>query len=285
MFMKLLKLSRLSFGTAGIPLSAKAERTEEGIKQVRKLGLDALELEFVRQVYIKKDEAPQIAKIAKQEGTLLTCHAPYFINLSTQEKKKLYASIGYIYNSAKIAALCGAYSVTFHAAYYMQEKPEKVFASVKEHVRHILKKLEDEGLKIWLRPETTGRVSQFGSLQELLKLSQELEYVMPCIDFSHLHARTNGKFNSYEEFSSILAEVEKALGKEALQNMHIHVSGIAYGEKGEKHHLNLQDSDINFRELCKAWRDFKIKGIVISESPNIEGDALLLQKTFKEIHP
>ena len=58
---------------------------------------------------------------------------------------------------------------------------------------------------------------------------------MPVIDFSHLHARSIGKINSYNEFKDILILIEKKLGKNALQEMHIHVSGINYGEKGEKH--------------------------------------------------
>jgi deoxyribonuclease-4 len=103
---------------------------------------------------------------------------------------------------------------------------------------------------------------------------------MPCIDFAHMHA-IEGKNNSYEEFSGILQEVEKSLGKEGLENMHIHMSGINYTEKGERNHLTLDDSDMKYGELMDAFRDFKVKGVVINESPNIEEDALLLQKVYK----
>ena len=103
---------------------------------------------------------------------------------------------------------------------------------------------------------------------------------MPCVDFAHLHARSNGKNNSYKEFCSILESIEKKLGKKGLENMHIHLTGIAYGEKGEKHHLNLKESDLKYRELIKALKDFKVKGVAISESPNIEEDALLVQKIY-----
>ncbi|MEK6937589.1 MAG: TIM barrel protein, partial [Nanoarchaeota archaeon] len=129
-------------------------------------------------------------------------------------------------------------------------------------------------------PETTGKPTQWGDLKEILRLSQELEQVLPCIDFSHLHARTGGKNNTYEEFRQMLVEVEKAKGREALNNMHIHVSGINYTAKGERNHLNLQESDLNYKDLIKAWKEFKIKGVVISESPNIEGDALLMKEEW-----
>lgn len=272
----------LLFATAGIPISAKGGGTARGIEQVGKLGLGAMEIEFVRQIYIKKDATASIAEVAKKNNILLTCHAPYFINLNAKEKKKLYASYGYISNSAIIISLCGGWSACFHAGYYMKDPAPAVYKIIKENLKKIVKKVKDAGHKIWVRPEVSGRVSQFGSLQEILKLSQELDQVAPCIDFSHLHARTNGKFNTLEEFRQIHTEVEKALGKEGLQNMHIHVSGIAYGEKGEKNHLILKESDMNYKDLCKVWKEFKVKGVVVCESPNIEKDALLLKKTYEK---
>ena len=77
--------------------------------------------------------------------------------------------------------------------------------------------------------------------------------------------------------------IEKGLGKEGLNNMHIQICGINYGPKGEKNHINLNESDFNWKELLKVWKEFKIKGVVIDESPNVEGDALLLKKTYSEI--
>jgi len=105
---------------------------------------------------------------------------------------------------------------------------------------------------------------------------------MPCIDFSHNWARYAGKKNNTkEEFKQILTEIEKNLGKTALNNMHIHISGIAYGEKGERNHLILKESKFNYKDLIKTLKEFKCKGVVTCESPNIEQDSLLLQKTYK----
>jgi len=104
---------------------------------------------------------------------------------------------------------------------------------------------------------------------------------LPCIDFSHLHARSNGKYNTYEEFRGILERSEKVLGKSFLKNMHCHVSGIAYSEKGEQKHLILKESDFNYKELLRALKEFNCAGVVVCESPNIETDALLLKKTYE----
>lgn len=273
-------MDKLRFGTAGIPLSTKDPNTVNGIKRVRELGLDSMELEFVRSINISAERAPEVKKVAKENDIILTCHAPYYINLNSNEEAKVNASINRILQSARIAWLCGGYSVCFHAAYYMKMEPKVVYNVVKRNLMKIVETLSNEGNKIWIRPETTGKPTQFGDLDEILNLSSEIEQVMPCVDFSHFHARTNGKFNSYEEFSQILQKIENVLGKEGLNNMHIHVSGIEYGEKGEKNHLNLKDSDMNYKELMKAFKDFNVKGVVISESPNIESDALLMKDTY-----
>ena len=276
-------MKELLFGTAGIPISAKGSGTSEGIKQVRNLGLSAMELEFVRNINITKQKAPEVREAAEKNNIVLTCHAPYFINLNSADDKKLKASIERILNSARIANLCGAYSVCFHPGFYMKDDKEKVFNKIKTNIKEIIKILKKENNKIWIRPETTGKESQFGNLKELINISSELEQVLPCVDFSHLHARSNGNFNSFREFSEVLALIEKELGKEALNNMHIHVSGIAYSDKGERYHLNLKESDLKYKELLKALKEFKVKGIFISESPNIEEDALLMKKSYRII--
>ncbi len=276
-------MDTLLFGTAGIPHAARGKPTHEGISAVKNLGLSAMELEFVHSINISKEKAPLVRKAAQDAGIILTCHAPYYINLNSLEKPKLEASMKRILDSCRIMQLCGGYSVCFHPGFYMKESKEAAFANVKKAMFAITERLKDEGIDLWVRPETTGKPSQFGDMDELLALSAELDNVMPCIDFAHFHARTNGKFNTYREFASILEAVENKLGKKGLHNIHAHVAGIAYGEKGEKHHLNLEESDFCYRELLRAMADFKVKGVLICESPNIEGDAKMMQKEYKAL--
>jgi deoxyribonuclease IV len=276
-------MKELLFGTAGIPLSSNPRTTADGIRHVRKLSLGNMELEFVHSVNITKEKAPEIKKIAEGSNVILTCHAPYFINLNSLEKPKYHASINRILNSARIANLCGAYSVCFHPGFYMKSSKEDAFKRIKKAIEDISNTLKEEKNNIWIRPETTGKISQFGDIDEILKISEDVDNVMPCVDFAHFHARTNGKYNSYGEFSEILEKIEKKLGKKGLENMHIHITGIAYGPKGEKHHLTLDESDLKYRELLKALKDFKVKGVVVSESPNIEKDAMMMKKTFERL--
>ncbi|WP_244603348.1 TIM barrel protein [Methanococcoides sp. NM1] len=141
------------------------------------------------------------------------------------------ASIERIYQSARIGALCGASSVIFHPAYYLKQSSEEVLERVSGLLGRLASRLEDEGINAVLRPETTGKPTQFGSLEETLMMASAIEGIMPCIDFSHLHSRSSGEYNTLEEFRDVLVKVEEYLGREGLEDMHCHISGIAYGDK------------------------------------------------------
>ncbi len=273
-------MRQLLFGTAGIPLSTIPRTTLNGIKMVKELGLSAMELEFVHSVTISEALAPGVRKAKENEGIELTCHGQYYMNLNSLEKEKRNMTVHRILKAARTAWMCGAWSICFHAAYYMEKPKDEVYNVVKESLQKISEELRNEKNNIWIRPELTGKGKQFGTLEELLQLSREVEQVMPCIDFSHCHARFNGKFNTYKEFMWILEETEKALGKKGTENMHIHAAGIEYGPGGEKSHKIFRESDFDYKALMKALADFGAKGIVICESPNLEGDALLMQKEY-----
>jgi len=277
------KVDRLRFGTAGIPISTPKPSTLTGIEQVKKLGLDAMELEFVRRVNLKPETARKIKYVAQKNDVLLTAHAPYYINLNATEKAKREASKNRIIQSAERLHEAGGWSVVFHAGYYLKQEPSKVYDTIKSEIRDIVTTLQDKGVNVWIRPELTGKPTQFGSLNELIQMSQEVEQVLPAIDFAHCHARNKGKYNSTEEWREMLSLLEEGLGRDALDNMHIHISGIEYSDKGERNHLNLQESDMKWEDLLRVLKEFKVKGVVISESPNIEGDALLMKKKYEEI--
>lgn len=277
------KVDRLRFGTAGIPISTPKPSTLTGIEQVKKLGLDAMELEFVRGVNLKPEMAKKIKYAAQKNDILLTAHAPYYINLNATEKAKREASKNRIIQSAERLHEAGGWSVVFHAGYYLKQEPSKVYDTIKSEIRDIVKTLQDKGVNVWIRPELTGKPTQFGSLNELIRISQEVEQVLPAIDFAHCHARNKGKYNSTEEWREMLSLLEEGLGRDALNNMHIHISGIEYSDKGEKNHLNLQESDMKWKDLLRVLKEFKVKGVVISESPNIEGDAILMKRKYEKI--
>ncbi len=89
--------------------------------------------------------------------------------------------------------------------------------------------------------------------------------------------------NSYDEWSHVLETYGNALGEGALQRLHIHLSGIEYGPKGEKEHLPLLESDLKFKELFQALKAFSCQGRILCESPDMEDDALIMKQAWAEI--
>ncbi len=272
-------MNKLNFLTAGFPSITKGN-IFNAIKDLKTLKLDGMELEFVHNIWIK-NEKEEIQKILSEKNDLIfTAHSPYYVNLASLDLKIQKASIDRIYNTAKITSLLNGYSITFHPGYYLKQDNEKAYNIVKTNLKEVIKKMKDENINIWIRPETTGKETQIGNLDECVKLSEDLEMVLPCIDFAHLHAR-NGKNNTKNEFENILNKIENKLGKIALENMHIHISGINYTNKGERNHLTLEESDLNWKTLLNTFKDYNLKGVIISESPNIEKDAMLMQNYYK----
>ncbi|MBP1770610.1 MAG: Endonuclease, partial [Candidatus Aminicenantes bacterium] len=66
-----------------------------------------------------------------------------------------------------------------------------------------------------------------------------------------------------------------------LKNVHIHIAGIQFGDKGEIKHLNLEETGFRYDEWLQALRDLGVEGTIICESPNLEGDAVMLKKLYQ----
>ena len=275
-----MSFDKLLFGTAGVPnCTVKKNSPVEGVQKIHDLGLDCMQLEFAHGVRMKEEVSSALRKVSYELNVPLTSHGPYYINLNAREQDKIDSSVERIIQTAKISDLCGAESMTFHAAFYMKDSPYDVFDLVEKSMNVIEERLSRLDIEIELRPELTGKTSQFGSLEELITLSKNVGSVKPCMDFSHLYART-GKYNTKEEILEVLDQLESEIGKNTLNNMHIHVSGISSNSKGDLKHLNLEKSDFNWRGMLEALKEKDCKGYIISNSPNLEEDAKMLKDYY-----
>lgn len=274
---------KLNFLTAGMPLSTGKGSYERAFDILEELNLDGMELEFVHGVRMSAETRELVKNKRLQKNMILSAHAPFYINLNSPEEDKIEASVQRIIETGLAAKDTGAFSITFHAAYYMKKDKEEVYRKIQSRIAQISELFINESINVWIRPETTGKPSQWGDLDEIIRLSKEYENVLPCVDFSHLHARSAGAFNTYDEFSLILEKMGKEIGNYALENFHGHLAGIDYGDKGEKKHLILEESDMNYKDLMKVLKEFGVKGALVCESPNIEDDAVLMKKYYESI--
>ncbi len=276
-------MNKLNFLTPGLPMASEGKGYNEGLKIIKEMDLDGMEVEFVHGVKMNEQTQKFVKEFTQTNNLTITCHGPFYINLNSLEEDKIEASIQRILETARVGKNIGAYSITFHAAFYMKKNPEEVYKTVYKSMEQICSILENEGNSVWIRPETTGKGTQWGTFEEIVKLSKEFKYVLPCIDFSHIHARYNGIYNTYDEFSNILEYMGRELGNDVFENFHAHLAGIEYGAKGEKNHLIFEESDMNYKDLLKAFKKFDVKGALVCESPNIETDTKLLKDYYMSL--
>lgn len=224
-----------------------------------------------------------IKQAAAETGVALSVHAPYYINLNGEDEKwpRLRK---YLMDAAHFGNLAGATDIIFHPGTYFGHPADEVLKVTIPRLQGCVDELRAAGNMVTLRPEISGKSAMLGSLTDVLEMAKAIPGVAPCIDFAHLHARLgDGAMNTYDEWINALDSYCKSLGDKALKHMHIHLSGIDYGPKGEKNHLVMEAADLDFRNLMKALLAAGVKGRLMCESPVLEVDALKFRQLWMEV--
>lgn len=280
------------FGPAGVPPTfrmLKASLTDVP-KLLKEEGLDAFEYQAVRwgaKPQIKQGDAEKLGLSAKENDVLISLHGSYFINFCG-ENGTVEASKQRLMACLTAAEWMKAYIVVFHPGFYGKKQPKEVFEKCLQALKDVVETMKMHGLKgVKIGPETMGKDSQFGSLDEILLLCENVEQTQPVIDWAHLHARGKGRFKTVDDFREVILEIERHLGTDAIKNMHCHFTKVEFTEKGERCHHILDEAEYgpDFAMLAKVVAEFKLKPVFISESPILDMDAIkmrnLLQKEMK----
>ena len=254
-------------GTAGIPASAKGGGVIEGVRRVAELGLSAMEVEFVYGVNMGAPAAKQLGAAAKGAGVRLSVHAPYYVNLCTDDRAKLAASKKRIMDSAERGEAMRASVIVFHPGFYGKLEKAEAF----DRVAAACTELADNAPRnVKLGLETTGKSGAFGTLDEIVEICKSVHGCVPCIDFAHIYARQGGKIDYGKVFD--------ALEPLKLQHVHAHFSGIEYTAKGERNHVPIGKPA--FKPLAQEILKRKLSITLICESPLLELDALRMKAEF-----
>jgi deoxyribonuclease-4 len=273
------------FGTVGSPVSTpkKPGGSVGAVLRLAELGLSALELGWVRSVRVSEKTCAEIQAAAIENNVGLSVHAPYYINLNAADDE-WPKSRQRLMDAAHYGNLAGATDIIFHQGSYFGQPAEVVLPLAIERLEGCLAELRAAGNPVVLRPETMGKSAMLGSLEDTMAMSKAISGVEPCLDFAHLHARPgDGSMNSADEWRHALKAYDETLGTEALQNLHIHLSGIEYTSKGEKEHLPILESDFDLVALLTVLVEFQCGGRIVCESPVLEEDALVIKARWQEI--
>jgi deoxyribonuclease-4 len=279
------------FGPAGVPpyFRKMGARLSDVPKLLTAEGLDAFEYEAVRwgqKPQIKQEDAENLGTEARRNDVLLSLHGSYYINLSG-ENEVAEASKRRLIACATAAHWMGAYVVVFHAGFYGHRGKTETFKKITEALRDVVRTMKTLGIEtVKLGPETMGRHSQFGSLEEILAVCEEVEHTQLVIDWSHLHARSGGELRSAQDFRDVLVKAEEKLGTEAIRNMHCHFSKVEFTFKaGERRHHILDEVRYgpHFEMLAEGIHEFKLHPVIISETPLLDVDAMKMRDILQKI--
>lgn len=271
------------FGTVGTPKNKPKSPggSVGGIYYLDDIGLRAMELGWVRSVRVSEKSTQSIKEAAAERDIALSVHAPYYINLNADDEE-WPKSRKRLMDAARAGNASGATDIVFHPGSYFGSTPQKVLKVVLPRLEDCVKELRAENNPVILRPETMGKGAMLGSLEDTLEMSS-IAGVMPCLDFAHLHARPgDGSMNSTQEWLEVLDAYQIALGEDSLKQLHCHLSGIEYTEKGERNHLVISESDFNLTALFEALLEVGAGGRILCESPTLEEDALYIQNAWLE---
>ena len=266
----------IKVGIAGVPLALKGKGTAQGIEYLSAIGLDALEVQFVRRVSMKEETAVSVGEIARAANIDLSVHAPYMINLASESPSIIEESINRIKLSIDRGRALGATIVVFHSAYYAKRYTrDETFDLVKNGCARLLNYMRDRDIVgTHLGIELLGRQSQFGTVDEVYRLHDELADIRPVVDFAHLQARCDGCLHTGKDYERVLWKLFRPD-----DYAHIHFSGIEFSKGNERRHLPV-DID-QFKLLASALKDNACNATVICESPLLEKDALKMKQLVK----
>jgi len=276
------------FGPAGVP--ERFKKLIDKISDVPNLlyaeGLDAFEYPAVRwgqKPQIRKESAELLGLRAQENDVILSVHGSYYLNLCGK-KEIVEASKRRIIACVQAAQWMNAYVMVFHPGFYGKlEKGTALKKCIKE-LEDVVDSIETLGIKdVFLGPETMGKQSQIGSLEEIITICETVKQTHLVIDWGHLHARGKGTFRSENDFRSILNTVEQRLGTKAVRNMHCHFSKIEFTEKGERRHHILGNNNYgpDFKILSELIAEYKMHPVIICETPLLDYDAIEMRDTLK----
>ncbi len=276
------------FGPAGVP--PECSGILDALPFVKGEGLSAFEMEFVQGVKMGPELAGKIGKLAGDLEILLSCHAPYWINCCALEEVKINRSVHHLKDCVDVGQALGdpRFVIVFHPGFYLGQSSAESGKKVMSTMQRVVDVIREKGLRnVVLGMETTGKQSQFGTLDEILGVCSQMDFSVPAVDFAHLHARGRGCMRTEDDYLAVFEKIERKLGATAARGVHCHFSELNFDPvKGnERNHVPIGSASPpspDFMPLAKVIVKNGLSPVLICESPLQDKDALKMKAIVEE---
>jgi deoxyribonuclease-4 len=218
-------------------------------------------------------------EMAKRLDVNLSIHTPFYMDLGSNNDLTENCMDSIRHAALILNALGGDVVVTSLGVYDDKTDREEIDENILNNVADIMDWWQGNGLTPRLGVEVTGQEDVFGSLDQILDLCDQIPGVIPVLNFSHLHSRTNGSLLDVDDFLNVLEQVESYSDG----RIHTAFAGVEYSEGNEKRLTPIKKGDLRFEPLAEALIEMKPNATVISTSPLLEHDAMYMKIILERV--
>ncbi|MDR0778238.1 MAG: TIM barrel protein [Methanomassiliicoccaceae archaeon] len=220
-----------------------------------------------------------IGNMARRLDVKVSLHTPYYMDLGSNNELT-DRCINNIRHAGIITnALGGNVVVTNLGLYKDVQDTDETDANIIENIISVMEWWKDTGIRTKLGVEITGRLEAFGSLDQILELCDEVDGIVPVVNFPHYHSRTRGSLNTAADFKDLLDAVEPY----CKDGIHTLFSGVEHFDGNERRLTPIKKGDLKFEPLGEALADMKHDVTVISGSPLLEHDAMYMKVIHERV--
>ena len=257
-------MGEIRYGPSGLP---EAPTFEEAFAALRAEGYRACEIGFVSGFWLDYETAPLFGAAAAAADVVLSVHAPLAAFMGHADRgKKFKMALGMLDHTAGLAQACGARLIVFHPGFLLGRERKQAIADVVDQLGDLRERLEAKGRLVPFGVEVMGRVRDLGTVDDVLAIAAQVDFVRPVLDFAHMHATSDGALLEADAFADALAGADAVLEPGA--PFHIHFSDIQYANRNETKHLPYGEGTLRAEPLRDALSQFERPATVISESPD-----------------
>lgn len=206
---------------------------------LRSLDLNAFEAMMTYGPRTPIQSCQMMKSLSSEFDIKISVHAAYYIVLTSSDRDKVARSLDMLKKTFELADIMGADTVVLHPGSLYKKTSGEVTDILGNNVSDFFSQIGKTNVGLFL--ETAGKKAQFGSVEEILSITNSVEGAYPCIDFGHVHARSGGGLREDEAIDNVFSVLAKngvfADGNRA----HFHYTPIHYGMKGEIQHRRIDD--------------------------------------------